>query len=204
MPNIRGGGEYGEKWHLAGTQLNKQNVFDDFAAAAEYLKKNNYTSTPYLAISGRSNGGLLVGATMTQKPDISQVALPGVGVLDMLRYHTFTAGAGWAADYGTADDSPEMFQYLKGYSPYHNLKPGTEYPATLVTTADHDDRVVPAHSFKFAARLQEYHKGENPVLIRIETKAGHGSVSTEQVIDYWADVYAFVWQNMGVTPTFPE
>ena len=204
MPNIRGGGEYGEKWHLAGTQMNKQNVFDDFAAAADYLKDNNYTSTPYLAISGRSNGGLLVGATMTQKPDISQVALPGVGVLDMLRYHTFTAGAGWAADYGTADDSPEMFQYLKGYSPYHNLKPGTEYPATLVTTADHDDRVVPAHSFKFAARLQEYHKGDNPVLIRIETKAGHGSVSTEQVIDYWADVYSFVWQNMGVTPTFPE
>lgn len=204
MPNIRGGGEYGEEWHLAGTKMNKQNVFDDFAAAADYLKENNYTSTPYLAISGRSNGGLLVGATMTQKPDISQVALPGVGVLDMLRYHTFTAGAGWAADYGTADESPEMFQYLKGYSPYHNLKPGTEYPATLVTTADHDDRVVPAHSFKFAARLQEYHKGDNPVLIRIETKAGHGSVSTEQVIDYWADVYAFVWQNMGVTPTFPE
>ena len=139
---------------------------------------------------------------MTQKPDISKVALPGVGVLDMLRYHTFTAGAGWAADYGTADDSPEMFQYLKGYSPYHNLKKGVEYPATLVTTADHDDRVVPAHSFKFAARLQEYHEGSNPVLIRIETKAGHGSVSTEQVIDYWADVYAFMWQNMGVTPSF--
>ena len=202
MPNIRGGGEYGEKWHLAGTKMNKQNVFDDFAAAADYLKEKNYTSTPYLAISGRSNGGLLVGATMTQKPDISKVALPGVGVLDMLRYHTFTAGAGWAADYGTADDSPEMFQYLKGYSPYHNLKKGVEYPATLVTTADHDDRVVPAHSFKFAARLQEYHEGSNPVLIRIETKAGHGSVSTEQVIDYWADVYAFMWQNMGVTPSF--
>ncbi|MCA9778141.1 MAG: S9 family peptidase, partial [Candidatus Eremiobacteraeota bacterium] len=173
MPNIRGGGEYGEKWHLAGTKMNKQNVFDDFAAAADYLKENNYTSTPYLAISGRSNGGLLVGATMTQKPNISKVALPGVGVLDMLRYHTFTAGAGWAADYGTAEDSPEMFQYLKGYSPYHNLKKGVEYPATLVTTADHDDRVVPAHSFKFAARLQEYHEGSNPVLIRIETKAGH-------------------------------
>lgn len=204
MPNIRGGGEYGEEWHLAGTKMNKQNVFDDFAAAAQYLKDNNYTSTPYLAISGRSNGGLLVGATMTQKPDISKVALPGVGVLDMLRYHTFTAGAGWAADYGTADESPEMFEYLRGYSPYHNLKPGVEYPATLVTTADHDDRVVPAHSFKFAARLQEYHKGENPVLIRIETKAGHGSVSTEQVIDYWADVYAFVWANMGVTPKFGE
>ena len=202
QPNIRGGGEYGEDWHLAGTKMNKQNVFDDFAAAANYLKENNYTSTEYLAISGRSNGGLLVGATMTQKPDISKVALPGVGVLDMLRYHKFTAGAGWAADYGTADESPEMFQYLKGYSPYHNLKKGVAYPATLVTTADHDDRVVPAHSFKFAARLQEYHKGENPVLIRIETKAGHGSVSTEQVIEYWTDVYAFAWKNMGVTPTF--
>jgi prolyl oligopeptidase len=201
QPNIRGGGEYGEDWHLAGTKLNKQNVFDDFAAAADYLKTNNYTSTEYLAISGRSNGGLLVGATMTQKPDIAKVALPGVGVLDMLRYHKFTAGAGWAADYGTADESPEMFQYLKAYSPYHNIKPGVAYPATMVTTADHDDRVVPAHSFKFAARLQEYHKGENPVLIRIETKAGHGSVSTEQVIEYWTDVYAFVWKNMGVTPT---
>jgi prolyl oligopeptidase len=201
QPNIRGGGEYGEDWHLAGTKMNKQNVFDDFAAAADYLKKNNYTTTEYLAISGRSNGGLLVGATMTQQPNISKVALPGVGVLDMLRYHKFTAGAGWAADYGTADESPEMFQYLKGYSPYHNLRQGVTYPATLVTTADHDDRVVPAHSFKFAARLQEYHKGTNPVLIRIETKAGHGSVSTEQVIDYWTDVYAFVWKNMGVTPT---
>lgn len=200
QPNIRGGGEYGEKWHLAGTKMNKQNVFDDFAAAADYLKDNNYTSTEYLAISGRSNGGLLVGATMTQKPDIAKVALPGVGVLDMLRYHTFTAGAGWAADYGTAEESPEMFKYLAGYSPYHNLKPGVEYPATLVTTADHDDRVVPAHSFKFAARLQEYHKGDNPVLIRIETKAGHGSVSTEQIIDLWTDTYAFVWHNMGVTP----
>ena len=200
QPNIRGGGEYGEKWHLAGTKLNKQNVFDDFAAAAQYLKDNNYTSTEYLAISGRSNGGLLVGATMTQQPDIAQVALPGVGVLDMLRYHTFTAGAGWAADYGTADESVEMFEYLKGYSPLHNLKPGTEYPATLITTADHDDRVVPAHSFKFAASLQEAHEGENPVLIRIETKAGHGSVSTEQLIDLWVDTYAFVWANMGVTP----
>lgn len=200
QPNIRGGGEYGEEWHLAGTKMNKQNVFDDFIAAAAYLKENNYTSTPYLAISGRSNGGLLVGATMTQRPDIAKVALPGVGVLDMLRYHKFTAGAGWAADYGTADESEDMFEYLRAYSPYHNLEPGTEYPATLVTTADHDDRVVPAHSFKFAARLQEYHEGENPVLIRIETKAGHGSVSTEQVIDFWADTYAFMWQNMGISP----
>lgn len=202
QPNIRGGGEYGENWHLAGTKLNKQNVFDDFAAAAQWLKDNNYTSTEYLAISGRSNGGLLVGATMTQWPDIAKVALPGVGVLDMLRYHTFTAGAGWAADYGTADESKEMFEYLRGYSPYHNLKPGTAYPATLVTTADHDDRVVPAHSFKFAARLQEYHKGDNPVLIRIDTNAGHGSVSTEQVINLWTDIYAFVWKNMRVTPKF--
>lgn len=200
QPNIRGGGEYGEKWHLAGTKMNKQNVFDDFAAAADYLKENGYTSTEYMAISGRSNGGLLVGATMTQKPDIAKVALPGVGVLDMLRYHKFTAGAGWAADYGTADESEEMFKYLAAYSPYHNLKPGTKYPATMVTTADHDDRVVPAHSFKFAARLQEYHKGDNPVLIRIDTNAGHGSVSTEQVIDYWTDVYAFVWENVGVEP----
>lgn len=200
QPNIRGGGEYGESWHLAGTKLKKQNVFDDFIAAAEYLKKEGYTSTPYLAISGRSNGGLLVGATMTQRPDLAKVALPGVGVLDMLRYHTFTAGAGWAADYGTAEESEEMYRYLKGYSPYHNLKEGVSYPATLVTTADHDDRVVPAHSFKFAARLQEVHSGPNPVLIRIETKAGHGSVSTEQLIDLWTDTYAFVWHAMGVTP----
>lgn len=202
QPNIRGGGEYGENWHIAGTKLKKQNVFDDFAAAAEWLKEHGYTSTEYLAISGRSNGGLLVGATMTQQPQLSKVAIPGVGVLDMLRYHTFTAGAGWAADYGTADESKEMFDYLKNYSPYHNLKPGTSYPATLITTADHDDRVVPAHSFKFAARLQEYHDGPNPVLIRIETKAGHGSVSTEQLIDLWVDTYAFAWKNMGFTPKF--
>lgn len=200
QPNIRGGGEYGEKWHLAGTKMNKQNVFDDFIAAADYLKDNRYTSTEYLAISGRSNGGLLVGATMTQEPGIAQVALPGVGVLDMLRYNKFTAGAGWAADYGTPEESRKMFEYLKGYSPYHNLKPDTEYPATLVTTADHDDRVVPAHSFKFAARLQEYHKGNNPVLIRIDTNAGHGSVSTEQVIDLWTDIFAFAWRNMDYQP----
>lgn len=200
QPNIRGGGEYGEKWHLAGTKLNKQNVFDDFIAAADYLKAEGYTSTDYLAISGRSNGGLLVGATMTQRPDLAKVALPGVGVLDMLRYHKFTAGAGWAADYGTADESKEMFRYLKGYSPYHNIRSGVEYPATLVTTADHDDRVVPAHSFKFAARLQERHKGANPVLIRIDTNAGHGSVSTDQIIDLWVDKFAFMWKNMGVEP----
>ena len=202
LANLRGGGEYGETWHEAGTKLKKQNVFDDFIAAAEYLIDNKYSSSPKLAIAGGSNGGLLVGATMTQRPDLVKVALPAVGVMDMLRYHTFTAGAGWAADYGTAEDSVEMFEYLRNYSPYHALKPGVEYPATLVTTADHDDRVVPAHSFKFAARLQEYHKGDNPVLIRIQTKAGHGVVSTEQQISLDADVYAFVMKNLGMTPKF--
>ncbi|MDP4820571.1 MAG: prolyl oligopeptidase family serine peptidase [Saprospiraceae bacterium] len=204
QPNIRGGGEYGEAWHLAGTQLNKQNVFDDFIAAANYLIEEDYTTPEFLAISGGSNGGLLVGACMTQRPELFKVALPAVGVLDMLRYHTFTAGAGWAADYGTADDSPEMFAYLKQYSPYHALQPGTAYPATLVTTADHDDRVVPAHSFKFAARLQEYHAGDNPVLIRVQTRAGHGSVSTEQRLALEADTYAFTWANMGLEPVFTQ
>ncbi len=198
VPNLRGGGEYGEKWHLAGTKMNKQNVFDDFIAAAEYLIKEGYTSSDYLAISGGSNGGLLVGAVMTQRPDLMKVALPAVGVLDMLRYHKFTAGAGWAYDYGTADESLEMFNYLKGYSPYHNLKDGTAYPATLVTTADHDDRVVPAHSFKFAARLQQAHQGENPVLIRIETKAGHGAGKpTKMIIEEQADKWAFSFFNMN-------
>ncbi len=204
QPNIRGGGEYGEEWHLAGTQMNKQNVFDDFIAAAEYLIDQKYTSSDYLAISGGSNGGLLVGACMTQRPELFKVALPAVGVLDMLKYHTFTAGAGWSADYGTAEDSPEMFAYLKKYSPYHALQAGTKYPATLVTTADHDDRVVPAHSFKFAARLQEYHDGENPVMIRIQTKAGHGSVSTEQRLALESDLYAFSWANMGLEPVFTQ
>ena len=204
QPNLRGGGEYGEKWHLAGTKMNKQNVFDDFIAAAEYLIKEGYTSSDYLAISGGSNGGLLVGATMTQRPDLVKVALPAVGVMDMLRYHTFTAGAGWSVDYGTADDSKEMFEYLRKYSPVHALKDSTEYPATLITTADHDDRVVPAHSFKFAARLQEAQAGEAPVLIRIQTKAGHGSVSTTQQIELQRDIYAFTWENMGVKPEFSE
>ena len=204
QPNIRGGGEYGEKWHLAGTKMNKQNVFDDFIAAGEYLIKEKYTSNDYLAIAGGSNGGLLVGATMAQRPDLCKVALPAVGVMDMLRYHTFTAGAGWAVDYGTAEDSPEMFEYLRKYSPVHALKPATAYPATLVTTADHDDRVVPAHSFKFIAELQENHKGDNPVLIRIETNAGHGSVSTKQRIALAADQYAFVWYNMGLEPEFSD
>lgn len=200
QPNLRGGGEYGEEWHEAGTKMNKQNVFDDFIAAGEYLINNKYTSHEYLAIAGGSNGGLLVGATMTQRPDLAKVALPAVGVMDMLRYHTFTSGAGWAADYGTAEDSEEMFLYLKNYSPYNALKPGTSYPATLITTADHDDRVVPAHSFKFASRLQEYNISPNPVLIRIQTRAGHGSVSTSQRIELATDQYAFVWYNMGIIP----
>ena len=199
VANLRGGGEYGEDWHVQGTKMRKQNVFDDFIAAAEYLIKEKYTAKEYLAISGGSNGGLLVGAAMTQRPDLFKVALPAVGVLDMLRYHQFTAGAGWAFDYGTAQDSPEMFNYLKGYSPYHNLKEGVTYPATLVTTADHDDRVVPAHSFKFAARLQKAHKGDSPVLIRIETNAGHGAGKpTAKIIDEQADKWAFTFYNMNV------
>ncbi|HNP66532.1 MAG TPA: prolyl oligopeptidase family serine peptidase [Aequorivita sp.] len=198
VPNLRGGGEYGKKWHDAGTQMKKQNVFDDFIAAAEYLIKNNYTSSDYLAVRGGSNGGLLVGATMTQRPDLMKVALPAVGVLDMLRYHTFTAGAGWAYDYGTAEDSKEMFEYLKGYSPLHNVKEGVEYPATLITTGDHDDRVVPAHSFKFAAELQSKQAGNNPVLIRIETDAGHGAgTPVSKTIEQYADIFGFTLFNMG-------
>ncbi|MEL0651720.1 prolyl oligopeptidase family serine peptidase [Algibacter sp. TI.3.09] len=198
VANLRGGGEYGKAWHDAGTQQKKQNVFDDFIAAAEYLKAQNYTSTKYLAIRGGSNGGLLVGATMTQRPDLAQVALPAVGVLDMLRYHTFTAGAGWAYDYGTAEDNKAMFEYLKGYSPVHNVKPGVEYPATLVTTGDHDDRVVPAHSFKFAAELQSKQTGSNPTLIRIETDAGHGAgTPISKTIEQYADIYGFTLFNMG-------
>lgn len=201
VPNLRGGGEYGKKWHDAGTKMQKQNVFDDFIAAAEYLINNKYTSSDYLAIRGGSNGGLLVGATMTQRPDLMKVALPAVGVLDMLRYHTFTAGAGWAYDYGTAEDSKAMFEYLKGYSPVHNVKKGVKYPATMVTTGDHDDRVVPAHSFKFAAMLQEYQKGSNPVLIRIGVNAGHGAgKSTAQTIEEYSDMQAFTLYNMGVKP----
>ncbi|WP_442794438.1 prolyl oligopeptidase family serine peptidase [Pelobium manganitolerans] len=200
VANLRGGGEYGDKWHNAGIKLNKQNVFDDFIAAAEFLVKDKYTSKDYLAISGGSNGGLLVGACMTQRPDLFKVAFPAVGVLDMLRYNKFTAGAGWAYDYGTAEDSKEMFEYLYKYSPYSALKEGTSYPATMVTTADHDDRVVPAHSFKFAARLQEYHKGNAPVLIRIDTNAGHGAgKSTTKVIEEQADKWAFMFQNMGLS-----
>ncbi|MFD2517311.1 prolyl oligopeptidase family serine peptidase [Salinimicrobium flavum] len=198
VPNLRGGGEYGRSWHDAGTKLQKQNVFDDFIAAAEYLIDNNYTSSDYLAIRGGSNGGLLVGATMTQRPDLVKVALPAVGVLDMLRYHTFTAGAGWAYDYGTSEESEEMFRYLKGYSPVHNVKKGVSYPATMITTGDHDDRVVPAHSFKFAAELQEKHAGEAPVLIRIETNAGHGAgTPVSKTIEQYADIFGFTLYNMG-------
>ena len=199
VANLRGGGEYGKKWHDAGTKMQKQNVFDDFIAAAEYLIAEKYTSSDYLAIKGGSNGGLLVGATMTQRPDLMKVALPAVGVMDMLRYHTFTAGAGWAYDYGTADDSKAMFEYIKGYSPVHNVKAGVKYPATLVTTGDHDDRVVPAHSFKFAAELQAKQAGANPVLIRIETNAGHGAGKpVSKTIEEAADLQAFTLYNMGV------
>lgn len=199
VANLRGGGEYGKKWHDAGIKMQKQNVFDDFIAAAEYLIAEKYTSSDYLAIKGGSNGGLLVGATMTQRPDLMKVALPAVGVMDMLRYHTFTAGAGWAYDYGTADDSKAMFEYIKGYSPVHNVKSGVKYPATLVTTGDHDDRVVPAHSFKFAAELQAKQSGANPVLIRIETNAGHGAGKpVSKTIEEAADLQAFTLYNMGV------
>lgn len=198
VANLRGGGEYGKKWHDAGTKLQKQNVFDDFIAAAEYLIAQKYTSSDYLAIRGGSNGGLLVGATMTQRPDLMKVALPAVGVMDMLRYNAFTAGAGWAFDYGTAQDNKEMFEYLKGYSPVHNVKKGTKYPATMVTTGDHDDRVVPAHSFKFASELQEKQSGDNPVLIRIDVKAGHGAgKSVAATIQENVDIQAFTLYNMG-------
>ncbi|MFI2741585.1 prolyl oligopeptidase family protein [Zhouia sp. PK063] len=198
VPNLRGGGEYGKAWHDAGIKTKKQNVFDDFIAAAQYLMDNKYTSKEFLAIRGGSNGGLLVGATMTQRPDLMQVALPAVGVMDMLRYNKFTAGAGWAYDYGTAEDSEEMFEYLKGYSPVQNIKEGVKYPATLVTTGDHDDRVVPAHSFKFAAELQAKQAGDAPVLIRIETNAGHGAgTPISKTIEQTADIFGFTLYNMG-------
>ena len=196
---LRGGSEYGEEWHLAGTKMQKQNVFDDFIAAAEWLIREGYTTNEKIAIVGGSNGGLLVGACMSQRPDLFRVAIPQVGVMDMLRYHKFTIGWNWASDYGTSEDSREMFEYLRGYSPLHNLKPGTSYPATLVTTADHDDRVVPAHSFKFAATLQECHKGTNPVLIRIDTKAGHGGGKPlAKILEEQADIYSFILYNMGI------
>jgi len=202
VPNLRGGGEYGKEWHEAGTKLKKQNVFDDFIAAAEWLIANKYTSSQKLAISGGSNGGLLVGACMGQRPELFRAALPAVGVMDMLRFHKFTRGWAWTSDYGSPDDATE-FKALYAYSPYHNLKSGVQYPATMVTTADHDDRVVPAHSFKFAARLQEAHRGEHPVLIRIETKAGHGAGKpTGKVIEEAADKYAFLVRELGMKPAF--
>ncbi len=201
--NLRGGGEYGEAWHKAGTKLNKQNVFDDFIGAAEFLIGEKYTSPKKIAILGGSNGGLLVGACMTQRPELFKVAIPIVGVLDMLRYQNFTIGWAWADDYGRSDDDKEMFQYLLGYSPLHNIKEGTHYPATLAITADHDDRVVPAHTFKFMAELQSKHQGNNPVLVRIETKAGHGAGKpTSKMIEESADMYSFIMYNLGMKPTF--
>jgi len=199
MPNLRGGGEYGEDWHLSGTKLQKQNVFDDFIAAAEYLINQKYTSSQKLAIQGGSNGGLLIGAVTNQRPDLFKVALPAVGVMDMLRFNKFTIGWAWAGDYGTSEDNAEMFKYLYAYSPYHNIKKGTAYPAILATTADHDDRVVPAHTFKYMARMQEYNAGKLPVLIRIDTKAGHGAGKpTAKVIEEYTDVWSFVFYHLGM------
>ena len=201
VANLRGGGEYGESWHKQGIKMKKQNVFDDFIMAGEYLIDQGYTKSDKLAINGGSNGGLLVGAAMTQRPNLAGVAIPQVGVMDMLRYHKFTIGAAWASDYGRADESKEMFEYLYNYSPYHNLEPNTDYPATMVTTADHDDRVVPAHSFKFTSRLQEYQSGEDPVLIRIETRAGHGAgTPTSKTIEQLTDIFSFTLFNMDEEP----
>jgi prolyl oligopeptidase len=197
--NLRGGSEYGERWHEAGTKLQKQNVFDDFIAAAEWLISHRYTNPSKLAMTGGSNGGLLVGAVMNQRPELFSVAVPQVGVMDMLRFHTFTIGWNWVADYGSSDKADE-FAALYAYSPLHNLKAGASYPATLVTTADHDDRVVPAHSFKYAATLQACQGGSAPVLIRIDTKSGHGASNTRKQIASTADVYAFVMYHLGVTP----
>ena len=200
VANLRGGGEYGDAWHKAGTKLQKQNVFNDFISAAEWLVAEKYTNPKKLAIQGGSNGGLLVGACMAQRPDLYGACLPAVGVMDMLRFHKFTAGRFWVDDYGSADNAGE-FKALYAYSPYHNLKKGTAYPATMVTTADTDDRVVPGHSFKFAARLQEYHQGSNPVLIRIETKAGHGAGKpTAKILEEVADQYGFLVKNLGMKP----
>jgi prolyl oligopeptidase len=198
MPNLRGGGEYGEEWHRAGTKLKKQNVFDDFIAAAEWLINNKYTSPKKLAISGGSNGGLLVGAVLNQRPELFGAALPAVGVMDMLRFHKFTIGWAWTSEYGSPDN-PDEFKAIYAYSPLHNIKKGTKYPAVLITTADHDDRVVPAHSFKYAATLQEAQAGTAPILIRIETRAGHGAGKpTSKQIDEQADIYAFLIKNLEI------
>jgi len=203
VANLRGGGEYGEIWHRAGTKMQKQNVFDDFIYAAKFLISNHCTNPEKLVIQGGSNGGLLIGAVVNQRPDLFKVALPAVGVMDMLRYQNFTIGRYWAADYGTSADSEEMFRYLLGYSPLHNIKPDVEYPAVMVTTADHDDRVVPAHSFKYIATLQHTYKGDNPVLIRIETDAGHGAgKSVSKKIEEWTDLYSFVFYQLGITPEY--
>ncbi len=201
VANLRGGGEYGEKWHEQGMRLKKQNVFDDFIAAAEYLIREKFTSPERLAIQGGSNGGLLVGAVINQRPELFRVAVPEVGVMDMLRFHKFTIGWNWIAEYGSSEN-PEEFKALYAYSPLHNIREGLPYPATLITTADHDDRVVPAHSFKYAATLQEKYKGKNPILIRIDTKSGHGAVSTKKALEAATDIYAFIFYNMGITPTF--
>jgi prolyl oligopeptidase len=200
--NIRGGSEYGEKWHEAGMRLNKQNVFDDFIAAAEYLQKEKYTSRDRLALRGGSNGGLLVGTVMNQRPDLARVAIPQVGVMDMLRFHKFTIGWNWIAEYGSSEQTREDFENLLRYSPLHNLKE-TNYPATLITTADHDDRVVPAHSFKYAAMLQEKNRGLNPMLIRIDTQSGHGASNTRKNIELMADIFAFMYDQMGLRPFVP-
>ncbi|MBA7516893.1 Prolyl endopeptidase [subsurface metagenome] len=203
LANLRGGGEYGEEWHLAGTKMNKQNVFDDFIYAAKYLIDEKYTSPDNLAIRGASNGGLLIGAVLNQAPELFRVAFPAVGVMDMLRYHKFTIGHYWAVDYGTSEDSIEMFEYLYNYSPLHTISEDMEYPAVLITTADHDDRVVPAHSFKYAATIQEKYKGLNPVLIRIETRAGHGGGKPiSKIIEEQSDIWSFVFYNMGITPKY--
>jgi prolyl oligopeptidase len=200
--NLRGGGEYGESWHEAGTKLNKLNVFNDFISAAEYLVSQNWTNPSRIAAVGGSNGGLLVGAVTNMRPDLFGVSIPQVGVMDMMRYHLFTIGWNWASDYGTSGDSPEMANYLLGYSPIHNIADdGREYPAIMVTTADHDDRVVPAHSFKYAARLQANNTGDRPKLIRIDSKAGHGGGKpVSKVIDEQTDIYSFIFYNMGITP----
>jgi prolyl oligopeptidase len=197
---MRGGGEYGEQWHEAGTKLKKQNVFDDFIAAAEYLIANKYTSPGRLAIHGVSNGGLLVGAVANQRPDLFRAVIQQAGVMDMLRFHKFTIGWNWIADYGSSDNAAE-FKALYAYSPVHNVKAGTAYPATLITTADHDDRVVPAHSFKYAATMQAAQAGDAPILIRIDTQSGHGASSTTKAIEQTADIDAFLFSNLGVTPT---
>src|SRR6056297_2924905 len=202
LANIRGGGEYGEAWHKAGTILNKQNVFDDFIAAAEYLVSEKYTSPKKLGVLGGSNGGLLVGAVINQRPELYAAAIPAVGVMDMLRFHKFTIGRYWTTDYGSSDD-PEQFEYIYQYSPLHNISEEKDYPAVMVTTADNDDRVVPAHSFKYIATLQEKYQGDHPVIIRIETDAGHGSGKpTSKQIEEIADEYAFLWKNMNFKPTF--